>query len=178
MYVGFLRILSAMDTKTEEKFLASLIPAAFLDLFFDSCHLTHWCFVNLHKMYPLFKRNLIRFTTEGVRGQRPQHETCVLLSTERQKDWSLKLIKNPEAAGACIVWSAALPSLAVSVTSIGHASSQFPPFCWLWLRLWLISDLASETDFNNLTHQHRQFLGAVNWSRNYTWSILKLMIIT
>ena len=49
MYVGFLRILSAMDTKTEEKFLASLIPAAFLDLFFDSCHLTHWCFVDLHK---------------------------------------------------------------------------------------------------------------------------------
>ena len=86
MYVGFLRILSAMDTKTEEKFLASLIPAAFLDLFFDSCHLTHWCFVNLHKMYPLFRRNLIRFTTGGVKGQRPQHETCVLLSTEKQKD--------------------------------------------------------------------------------------------
>ena len=70
MYVGFLKILSAMDTKTEEKFLASLIPAAFLDLFFDSCHLTHWCFVNLHKMYPLFgvHRMITKLTTEGVRG--------------------------------------------------------------------------------------------------------------
>ena len=36
--------------KTEEKFLVSLTPVAFLDLFFDSCHLTHWCFVNFHKM--------------------------------------------------------------------------------------------------------------------------------
>ena len=69
MYVGFLRILSAMDTKTEEKFRASLTPAAFLDLFFDSCHLTHWCFVNSHKLYPLFGIHLmIRLTTEGVRG--------------------------------------------------------------------------------------------------------------
>ena len=50
MYVGFLGKLSAMVTKTEEKFLVSLTPAAFLDLFFDSCHLTHWCFVNFHKM--------------------------------------------------------------------------------------------------------------------------------
>ena len=81
MYVGFLRILSAMDTKTEEKFLASLIPAAFLDLFFDSCHLTHWCFVNLHKMYPLFKRNLIRFTTEGVRCKGSEASTRDLRAT-------------------------------------------------------------------------------------------------